>query len=167
MDKKKVVQVYYGEGKGKTTAAVGHCIYGAGIGCDVIMIQFLKGKNAEEFSYLGQLEPQIKLFCFEKETQYYEKLPPERKQEERQNILNGFHFARKVAETHECDMLVLDEVLGLIDLDIISIQDVIELIESIDEEGILIMTGQMMPEELMPYVDILSEIRPVKTMSRD
>lgn len=167
MDKNRVVQVYYGAGKGKTNAAVGQCIRGASQDKDVIMIQFLKGKSAEEFSFLRNLEPQIKLFRFEKETDYYEYLPEERKKEERQNILNGFHFARKVVETGECDVLVLDEVLGLIDLGIIDIQDVIELINAMDENFKLIMTGKRMPEELMPYVDILSEIHPVKDTTLD
>lgn len=167
METEKIVQVYYGEGRGKTTAAVGQCIREASQGLDVIMIQFLKGKSAEEFSFLRSLEPQIKLFRFEKESEYYEKLPLERQQDEKQNILNGFHFARKVVETHECDVLILDEVLGLIDLDIISIQDVIELIEAMDDSCRLVMTGLRMPEELMPYVDILSEIRLVKCIQKN
>ncbi len=166
MEEKKIVQAFYGQGKGKTLAAVGHCICAASLGQDVIMIQFLKGKEEEEFGILRNLEPQIKIFRFEKESQRYEDLPPDRQQEEKYNILNGFHFARKVAETSECDVLVLDEVLGLIDLGIISVQSVIALTESMDDGCSLVMTGQRMPEELAEHVDILSEIRPVKDLRR-
>ena len=94
----RIVQVYYGSGKGKTSAAVGQCIRAAGLGQSVIIIQFLKGKDAEEFSFLNRLEPDIKLFRFERENESYDCLLDSQKKEERQNILNGFNFAKKVIE---------------------------------------------------------------------
>ena len=145
---RRIVQVYYGSGKGKTSAAVGQCIRAAGLGQSVIIIQFLKGKDAEEFSFLNRLEPDIKLFRFERENESYE----------RQNILNGFNFAKKVIDTGECDVLVLDEVLGLVDLEIISIEDIISLITLRDDYCKLVMTGRCLPPELEPYVDIVSKI---------
>ncbi len=153
-----IVQVYYGKGKGKTSAAVGQCIRAASLGQSVIIIQFLKGNDAEEFSYLTQLEPQIKLFRFEKENDSYDGLTASKQKEERQNILNGFNFARKVIDTGECDVLVLDEVLGLIDLEIITIDDIIHMIDLRDDYTKLVLTGQRMPEELSSYVDIISKI---------
>lgn len=159
---KMIVQVYYGEGKGKTTAAVGQCIRAASMGKEVIMIQFLKGRDSEEFSFLNKLEPDIKLFRFEKAHEFYSNLSEEDKAEERKNILNGFNFARKVIETRECDVLVLDEVLGLIELGIISIEDVVKLIQLKDDYYKLLLTGQKLPEELIPYVDMISEIVPKK-----
>lgn len=154
----RVVQVYYGSGKGKTSAAVGQCIRAAGSGQSVIIIQFLKGKDAEEFSFLNRLEPDIKLFRFEKEDEFYDSLLVSQQREERQNIINGFNFAKKVIDTGECDVLVLDEVLGLIDLEIISIEDVIQLIQLRDDYCKLVLTGRYLPPELEPYVDIVSKI---------
>lgn len=119
---KKIVQVYYGNGKGKTTAAVGQCIRAASLGYEVIIIQFLKGRDAEEFSFLSKLEPDIKLFRFEKAKESYIDLTEEEQLEEKKNILNGMNFARKVIETGECDVLVLDEILGLVDLGLITIE---------------------------------------------
>ena len=55
---RKIVQVFYGAGKGKTSAAVGQCIRAASLGQSVIIIQFLKGKDAEEFNFLERLEPE-------------------------------------------------------------------------------------------------------------
>lgn len=159
---KKIVQVYYGQGKGKTTAAVGQCIRAASLGNEVIIIQFLKGKDSEEFSFLKRLEPDIKLFRFEKAHEYYSNLNKEEQKEERKNIINGFNFARKVIETGECDVLVLDEVLGLVDLSIITIEDIIKLIELKDDYCKLVMTGQNLPEQLVPYTDLISKIEPVK-----
>lgn len=159
---KKIVQVYCGTGKGKTTAAVGQCIRAASMGYEVIIIQFLKGKDAEEFSFLSKLEPDIKLFRFEKEEEFYLDLSEEQQNEEKENIINGFNFARKVIETGGCDVLVLDEVLGLIELGIITTEDVIKLIQLKDDYVRLVMTGQKLSDELAEYVDIISEIRPIK-----
>lgn len=161
---KKIVQIYYGNGKGKTTAAMGQSIRAASKGLRTIVIQFLKGKDSQEFSYLKKLEPDIKLFCFEKEEQYYGDLLPEEQEEERKNIINGFNFARKVLNAGECDMLVLDEVLGLVDLGIITIDDIIQLINLRDDYFKLVMTGLSMPPELEEYADMISLIEQKKGM---
>lgn len=159
---KKIVQIYYGNGKGKTTAAMGQSIRAASKGLRTIVIQFLKGKDSQEFSYLKKLEPDIKLFRFEKAEEYYGDLLPEEQEEERKNIINGFNFARKVLNAGECDMLVLDEVLGLVDLGIITIDDIIELINLRDDYFKLVMTGLNMPPELEEYADMISLIEQKK-----
>ena len=60
------IQVYYGEGRGKTSAALGYAIHEASKGESVIVIQFLKQKDEDEISCLGRLEPEIRLFRFQK-----------------------------------------------------------------------------------------------------
>ena len=159
---KRIVQIYYGNGKGKTTAAMGQSIRAASKGLRTIIIQFLKGKDSQEFSYLKKLEPDIKLFRFEKADEYYGDLLPEEQAEERKNIINGFNFAKKVLNAGECDMLVLDEVLGLVDLNIITIQDIIDLINMKEDYFKLVMTGLNMPPELEPYADMISVIEQKK-----
>ncbi len=155
---RKIVQVFYGPGKGKTSAAVGQCIRAASLGQSVYIIQFLKGKDAEEFSFLERLEPDIKLFRFEKEMLSYKELLASQQKEERQNILNGFNFARKVIDTGECDVLVLDEVLGLLDLEIISVEDILNLIDLRDDYSRLVLTGRELPEAIAERADIISKI---------
>ena len=155
---KRIVQVFYGPGKGKTSAAVGQCIRAARLGQSVIIIQFLKGKDAEEFNFLERLEPDIKLFRFEKSEESYDLLLPSQQKEEKQNILNGFNFAKKVIDTGECDVLVLDEVLGLLDIGLIEVSDIIKLIELRDDYTRLVLTGRNLPEELREYVNIISKL---------
>lgn len=155
---KRIVQVFYGPGKGKTSAAVGQCIRAASLGQSVIIIQFLKGKDAEEFNFLERLEPDIKLFRFEKSEESYDLLLPSQQKEEKQNILNGFNFAKKVIDTGECDVLVLDEVLGLLDIGLIKVSDIIKLIELRDDYTRLVLTGRNLPEELREYVNIISKL---------
>ena len=159
---KRIVQIYYGNGKGKTTAAMGQSIRAASKGLRTIIIQFLKGKDSQEFSYLKKLEPDIKLFRFEKADEYYGDLLPEEQAEERKNIINGFNFAKKVLNAGEFDMLVLDEVLGLVDLNIITIQDIIDLINMKEDYFKLVMTGLNMPPELEQYADMISVIEQKK-----
>ena len=155
---RRIVQVFYGPGKGKTSAAVGQRIRAASLGQSVIIIQFLKGNDAEEFNFLEKLEPDIKLFRFEKEKESFSELLASQKKEETQNILNGVNFARKVIDTGGCDVLVLDEILGLIDLEIFTVEDIIHLIELRDEYTRLVLTGQNLPEELVEYMDVISKI---------
>jgi len=155
---KRIVHVFYGPGKGKTSAAVGQCIRAASLGQSVIIIQFLKGKDAEEFNFLERLEPDIKLFRFEKSEESYDLLLPSQQKEEKQNILNGFNFAKKVIDTGECDVLVLDEVLGLLDIGLIEVSDIIKLIELRDDYTRLVLTGRNLPEELREYVNIISKL---------
>lgn len=71
------IQVYYGAGRGKTSAALGYAIHEASKGESVIVIQFLKRKDEDEISFLGRLEPEIRLFRFQKSEKYYNELPDE------------------------------------------------------------------------------------------
>ena len=77
-----VIQVYYGEGHGKSTAAIGNAIRIASEGKSVIIIQFLKGKNENELTFLSRLEPEIKNIPFCKIDECFEALSEEAKQEE-------------------------------------------------------------------------------------
>lgn len=83
---------------------------------------------------------------------------PSQQKEEKQNILNGFNFAKKVIDTGECDVLVLDEVLGLLDIGLIEVSDIIKLIELRDDYTRLVLTGRNLPEELRGYVNIISKL---------
>lgn len=161
MNKGSII-VYYGDGKGKSSSAIGHAICAAGAGESVAIIQFLKGNNQKEINFLKRLEPDVRLFSFEKNAEFFEELSEEQKQEEILNIRNGLNFAKKVLVTGECTILVLDEILGLLEKNIITIEDIRTLIEAKDEGTELILTGIYMREELMQYVDAVYEIKSVK-----
>ena len=108
MDKGSI-HIYCGEGKGKTTAAIGQGIQEASQGRSVIIIQFMKERNAEAIGFVQRLEPEIKLFRFQKAEEAFEDLPDAEKAEEIKNLKNALNFARKVLVTEECDVLILDE----------------------------------------------------------
>ena len=80
---KGFVQIYYDAGRGKTNAALGNALRAAGENKSVIIIQFLKGKTDDQIAYMKQLEPEIKVFRFEKSEENYDELPEERQAEAR------------------------------------------------------------------------------------
>ena len=157
-----LVKVYCGDGRGKTTAAIGRAICAASQGKTVIIIQFLKGRNEEELSFIKRLEPEIKLFRFEKSEDFYDQLTQAQQSEEVMNIKNGINFARKVVQTGECDVLILDEILGLLDNKIITIEDIEKITENKGEEMELIFTGRFINEELMKIADSVSKVETLK-----
>lgn len=160
MDKGSV-HIFCGEGKGKTTAAIGQGIRAASQGKSVIVIQFLKGRMVEEIGFLRRLEPEIKLFRFEKSDESFDKLTEEERAEEASNIRNGMNFAKKVLVTEGCDVLILDEVLGLIEHGIITVDDIRTLIEVKDDETELILTGVYDGREIWDCVDVVTKLNTV------
>lgn len=156
------ITVFCGEGKGKTSAAVGQAVLAASQGRSTIIIQFLKGKAGEQIGFIKRLEPEIKVFSFEKLDINYQALSQEEQQEEAMNIRNGINFARKVLSTEGCDLLVLDEVLGLVDQKIVSEEEMIALIEAKEEGTELILTGIQMCDALYAYVDEVFRIDALK-----
>lgn len=161
MNKGSVI-VYYGNGKGKSSSAIGHAICAAAEGQSVAIIQFLKGNNQKEIDFLKRLEPEVRLFSFEKSAELFEELDEGQKQEEVQNIKNGLGFAKKVLATGESTIVVLDEILGLWERRIVTLDDIRMLIDAKDEETELILTGTYMEEELKQYVDAVYEIKSIK-----
>ena len=72
--------------------------------------------------------------------------------------VNGLNFARKVVVTQECDFLVLDEILGLLDCGIITVEGIADILKHKDESMHIVMTGWNFPEELRPYVDVITTL---------
>lgn len=162
MENEGLVQIYCGPGKGKTSVAIGQAIRAVGHGKTAIVIQCLKGRATSELDYLSVLEPSVRLFRFEKKDKYYEDLSDEEKQEENCNIRNGLNYARKVLVTQECDMLILDEILGAVEFGIITEEEVEELIRTKDEETELILTGNVVPERLREAADRVVSLEVIK-----
>jgi cob(I)alamin adenosyltransferase len=156
------VIAYFGNGKGKSSSAIGHALCKAAGGEAVTIIQFLKGNNQEEIAFLNRLEPEVRLFSFEKHSGSYADLSEEEKQEEIINIKNGINFAKKVLLTGESAILVLDEILGLLEQNIVSMEEIQLLIDAKDETTEMILTGTYMNEELIQRLDAVYEIKSIK-----
>lgn len=145
--------IFCGDGKGKSMAALGEAIRAASHGKNVMIIQFLKEKESEDTDFFRRLEPAIKRFRFERSEKCYLDMEEDERQEEKMNILNGLNFARKVLSTQGCDVLILDEVLGLLDTEIVSVEHILELMDLKGEEMDLILTGLYQAQELWDRAD--------------
>ena len=109
------IYIYTGDGRGKSPAAWGRALQAAAEGKKVVIIQFLKGRELADSAFIRRMEPEIRLFHFEKSDENYMELPEEKKREACVNIRNGLGYAKKVLSVAECDLLILDEVLVLVD----------------------------------------------------
>lgn len=156
------VQAYYGYGRGKTSAALGHAIQEASKGGNSVVIQFLKERDDDEIEFVRRLEPEVKLFRFQKSADLYDNLSDEARFEEQMNMKNGLNYARKVLVTGECSLLVLDEVLGLIDKKIFTPDELINLLKARTDDTSIILTGRVLDEHLLPYIDEVYRIQSEK-----
>lgn len=155
---KGMIQIYSGEGHGKSPAALGRAVQTACEGEYVVIIQFLKGRGLAESEFVKRLEPELKIFRFEKSEENFSNLSDERKAEECGNIRNGLSFAKKILNTGECSLLILDEVLGLIDNGIITVEELKNLLAGKPEEMDIIMTGITLNDEVCALADRVTKV---------
>ncbi len=152
------ISIFTGQGHGKSPAAIGEALMRAALGDRVVIIQFLKGKGLNDSEILNRLEPELKIFRFEKSDGNFEELPKDRQEDEIINIKNGLNFARKVLTTGGCDLLVLDEILGLVDNGILSVEELMDMLKLRNEGMDIIMTGINLDEEICKISDSVSKI---------
>ena len=156
--KKGNIEAYCGSGKGKTSLAMGQSLRACAENKSVIIIQFLKGREKGELNFLEKTDVDIKLFRFEKSDKYYEELNEAEKEDQRENIRNGLNYARKVIQTHECDLLVLDEILGLPEFGIASWDEIKDIINAKNSDMHIILTGRNFSDELEESVDSVTTL---------
>lgn len=154
-----MIQVYTGNGKGKTTAALGLALRAIGHGLRVIMIQFMKG----QINY-GELKAAQSLPNFTIE-QYgrAEFVNPENPDKEDIRLAQqALQRAQDIIEKHAHDIVILDEIIVALSFGLITCSDVIDLIKKTPPEIELILTGRDMNDALIEYADLISEIREIK-----
>lgn len=157
---KGIIRIYYGEGQGKTSAALGNAIRKASNGQSAYVVQFMKGQLDTE--YLTRLEPEVKVFRFERCSEGFDALDEAEKQEQKQNIQNGLNFAKKALVTGQCDMLVLDEVLGLVKEGMATEDQILEVLQAKSLYTDVILTGRDSLPRVFDMADNILNIVPEK-----
>lgn len=157
---KGIIQIYYGEGQGKTSAALGNAIRKASNGQSAYVVRFMKGQLDTE--YLTRLEPEVKVFRFERCSEGFDALDEAEKQEQKQNIQNGLNFAKKALVTGQCDMLVLDEVLGLVKEGMATEDQILEVLQAKSLYTDVILTGRDSLPRVFDMADNILNIVPEK-----
>jgi cob(I)alamin adenosyltransferase len=160
MDKKKpgLIMVFTGEGKGKTTAAVGQAIRALGHGFRVYMIHFMKGRDYGEFLATAQL-PNLTLVRAGRDDFVNRDNPDPIDLE---LAREGFAKARAAVLNGEYDLVVLDEINVAVDYKLINEDDLFSLLEEKPEEVTVILTGRGASAELVKRADLVSEVLAIK-----
>ena len=140
------IWIFYGNGQGKSAAGLGAAVDAAANGHDAVVIQFLKGQYSEE--YMKKFEPELKIFRTARNEKRFTELTDEEKREDILNIRNGLSLARKFLTTDACELLVLDEVIGLINEGIIVEEELEDILLKKKEYQTIIMTGTILPEKV-------------------
>ena len=134
-----MIHLYCGDGKGKTTAAMGLALRAAGRGMGVVVAQFLKGADSGERIALAQL-PQITLLEVPPQVKFTFAMTPEELEAERLRSQALLRRAGELARTEGCGLLVLDEVCGAVSAGVLPLAPVLDLLDQIKAE--IVLTGR-------------------------
>ncbi|MDY6967318.1 MAG: cob(I)yrinic acid a,c-diamide adenosyltransferase [Spirochaetota bacterium] len=160
MLEKGYVQLYTGNGKGKTTAALGLALRAAGTGMKTMIIQFMKGQFYSELDAVKKLDGMIEIeqygstkFC----------MPDHENFDEHYTICRkGYTRAEEVIINNQHSVVILDEIVTALLFTIITIEDIKKLIDIKPQSMELILTGRGAPQELIDMCDLVTEMKEIK-----
>jgi cob(I)alamin adenosyltransferase len=156
---KGLVQVYTGNGKGKTSAAFGLALRATGRGLKVCIIQFIKGGFDYGELYVADKLPGLKLKAFGRGKFVSEKKPDKEDVDLAEEALKT---AEEAVKSREYDVIVLDEVNVALDLKLIRTERVLQLIKEKPAQTELVLTGRKAPKEIIEAADLVTEMVEVK-----
>jgi cob(I)alamin adenosyltransferase len=155
-----MIQVYFGEGKGKTTAAAGLAVRAAGHGRNVVFAQFLKSRETGEIAPLEKLG--VRILRSGKEDCFSWEMTEEQKRACRARQDELFQMAKEtVCGEDRIDLLVLDEALNAIskDHDLLDEKALIDFLDTKPETLEIVLTGRPLPEWLAAKADYITEMK--------
>jgi cob(I)alamin adenosyltransferase len=150
-----LIQVYTGNGKGKTTAALGLALRAAGAGLKVYIAQFIKGRPYSELKALKKFRnikvEQCGRSCFIRRKPVQTDIACAK---------NGFAKIKKIA--YRYNVIILDEVNIALHLRLLELKEVVCFLKALPKKTEIILTGRFAPPEIMKLADLVSEIKEVK-----
>lgn len=162
MCEKGLVHIYTGDGKGKTTAALGLGIRACGSGMKVLMVQFLKSSNTSELNSIKKLEPSFEVNRGFNCKKFIWNMTTEEFTEAAKEVRLIFEDVKNVVLKEQFDLIILDELLGVLSLNLIEEAAIIEMIKSKPNSVELVITGRNAPQGLIEISDYVSEIKAIK-----
>ncbi|MDH5448517.1 MAG: cob(I)yrinic acid a,c-diamide adenosyltransferase [Candidatus Bathyarchaeota archaeon] len=154
-----LVQVYTGDGKGKTSAAFGLALRAIGRGLKVYVIQFIKGGFDYGELYAIKQLASLELKAFGRGKFITEK-PPE--DIDIKFAMEAFELAEKVVFNGEYDIVILDEINVALNLRLIRVNDVVKLLKNKPRHVELVLTGRYAPSEIVEAADLVTEMKEIK-----
>lgn len=153
--------IYYGDGKGKTTAAIGLAVRAAGSKMKVLFVQFLKTEFSGERHILSHTENVTLTFC-PLELKFTFDMDDKEKTQAAKIFKGIFDNAVTTALTEKYDMVVLDEVFEAINAHMLSESEVYEFITNAPSSMEIVMTGHNPPQKFMDCADYITEFKKIK-----
>jgi cob(I)alamin adenosyltransferase len=154
-----LVQVYTGNGKGKTSAAFGVALRAVGRGLKVYVIQFIKGGFDYGETYVVDKLPNLQLKAFGR-GKFVTARPPEK--EDIRLAEEALVLATNIIESGEYDIVILDEVNVALSLKLLDLEKVLKLVRSKPPHIELVLTGRNAPQEIVEIADLVTEMKEVK-----
>ena len=154
-----LIQVYTGDGKGKTTCALGLALRAVGQGLQVAMVQFLKGRDTGESRAAALLAPALTLRYFGRPGLVNLRSPAA---EDLNYVREGWELARRVLGAGEHDLVILDEINLVLTHGLVPLAEALAVLKSRPPYVEVVLTGRQAPPELIELADLVTEMRPVK-----
>ncbi len=160
MNEKGYIQIYTGNGKGKTSAAIGVAVRAAGIGLKTYFVQFMKVFPYSEVESLKKLENFITLEQFGKDDFIFRKEPPNK--EEIAETKKGLNSAKEKMLSGNYDIIILDEICVSIYFSLFTTEEILDFMNEKPVNVELILTGRYCPQAIVEKADLVSEIEEIK-----
>ncbi len=156
MDRRGLIIVHTGDGKGKTTAAIGLAVRAFGAGMKVLILQFIKGaRHSNELTALEILGVEVRQLGLGFIT-------PENFVEQKKSARTALESARTEILSGTWDLIVLDEINYAVKFGLLDAQEILELIKIRPPQMHLVFTGRDAPIELIDAADLVTEMKLVK-----
>jgi cob(I)alamin adenosyltransferase len=152
-----MIQVYTGDGKGKTTAALGLALRAAGAGHNVFIAQFMKGRSCAELTSLKKIKS-IKIEQFGN-TCFIKKFPTLK---DKALAKKGLKIVKDNLAKEKYSVVILDEICVALNLGLVNLREVTAIIDCAPEEAEVVLTGRGAPKEIIERADLVSEIKEIK-----
>lgn len=156
--KKGYIHVYTGDGKGKTTAAIGAAVRALGAGLKVYMIQFMKRKKQNELKIIKKI-PGFNIAQYGRKG-FVSQQKPDKKDIEIAE--EGFEHAEKIIQNAEYDVVILDEINVAINYNLLETENILKIIKNKPKKLEIILTGRYAPKKLIKISDIVTEMKEIK-----
>lgn len=155
-----LIQVYTGDGKGKTTAALGLCMRAVGSGMRAIVLQFMKaGGTTSELRSAERLSPELTIRQLGRSPSFITGRPSP---EDIEHAKHAWADARKAVLSGEYDLVVLDELNVVLDLGMLSCEEVIECLKERPQHVEVVLTGRKAPKAILDMADLITEMRCIR-----
>jgi len=163
MLKKGLVQIYTGNGKGKTTAAIGQAVRAAGHSNNIVIYQFLKPSSLKTGERLAAVKLGVEIRSLEIDWNMKTSLQdPAVQQKMKEAIAQTLEKIKTSAQNKEFDIIVLDELAYCASIQLADIDNIIEMINARDKTVEIIITGRDAPQKLIDSADLVTEMKKIK-----